>query len=66
MTDPSTCGATWPEDPNLVCLRSPGHLGAHFYEDPPIGTGPGGADDDPALAAHYDVIEERWGADGER
>jgi hypothetical protein len=38
----SICGATWAEDPNLVCLRPCGHRGGHSYDDPPIGYGTGG------------------------
>lgn len=45
MTDASICGATWPEDTNLLCLRPLGHRGTHFYEDPPIGYGTGGVID---------------------
>lgn len=39
------CGATWAEDPTLVCMRPTGHRGGHSYQDPPIGYGTGGVID---------------------
>jgi hypothetical protein len=27
-----TCGATWPKDPTLVCVRESGHRGGHSYD----------------------------------
>ena len=51
------CGATWPEDTTLVCLRPPGHRGGHSYDDPPVGYGTGGEIDAKAARRMSDWID---------
>jgi hypothetical protein len=33
IAEQGICGATWPEDPGLVCTRPSGHRGGHSYHD---------------------------------